>query len=778
MVGGPGSRACAHWEWGASLSPCVADIAAQLADALRDRYVLGRELGHGGMATVYLAHDVKHQRPVALKVLRPELGQLVGPDRFRREITTAARLQHPHILSVHDSGETAGQLWFTMPFVEGESLRHRLRRDAQLAVEDALRITVEIGRALDYAHRHGVIHRDIKPENILLTADGDTLLADFGVAYALGPSDTGNLTQIGLAVGTPTYMAPEQAMGERALDGRVDQYALAVTCFELLAGMPPFVGATPAALIAQRLGARVPSVRAARPEVSASVDAALQRALSVDPEARFGSMPEFLRALVPPEGERTKVVPASAPVAAPAGKSVAVLPFANRSHDADSEFFSDGMTDDLIGALARIPGLHVVSRTSVFAFKGRNEDVRIIGERLNVQAVLEGSVRRVGPRLRVTAQLVNVADGFHLWSETYDRQVEDVFAIQDEITGAIAGALEVQLLGRSGVRRRPPTEDLEAYSLYLRGRYHWNRRTEDAVRTGLGFFEQALARDPSYAPAHAGVADSYIILGFYCAIAPGDAFSAGKAASRRALELDPDLAEARAALGFIAMYYDWDWVESERNFRDATRLNPGYATAHQWYGALLGALGRFDESFESFGKAIALDPLSPLRLSARGWGAYFAGRYDDAVQYELRSLALDPDYVVAHLWLGVAQLQTGACADAIATFERAVLLSGRNVTALAMLGHARAVGGDPDGARSLLRELDELRRVHFVSPVDLAAIHVGLGNLDVALDWLERGFDERTHWMALLGVEARFNPLRRMPRFLALLDRMRLHSRQ
>jgi TolB-like protein/Flp pilus assembly protein TadD len=366
-----------------------------------------------------------------------------------------------------------------------------------------------------------------------------------------------------------------------------------------------------------------------------------------------------------------------------------VLPFANLSADPENEYFADGMTDELINALAKVPGLRVVSRTSAFAFKGKQLDVRSIGAQLSVQAVVEGSVRRAGRRLRLSAQLTNVADGYQLWSETFDRELEDVFAMQDELSRGIVNTLQIRLLGpQSGGLVKSSTDDFEAYTLYLKGRHFWNRRTEASLWRGLEYFEQALLRDPNYAPAHARVADSYAILGFYCAIPPTEAFPQAREAARRALERDGTLAEARPALAYVAMYHDWDWAGAEREFRHAIALKPGYSTAHQWYGNYLAVLGRFDESIAEFTRAIALDPLSPLKNAALGWGYYFARRYDEAVAQCRRALELDPELAVAHAWLGMAREQQRASSDAIAAFREAVRLSDRNVANLASLAHA------------------------------------------------------------------------------------------
>jgi serine/threonine-protein kinase len=735
-----------------------------LAQALQDRYELGRELGSGGMATVYLAQDLRHDRPVAIKVLRAEIAAGVGADRFLREVRLAARLQHPHILPVFDSGDAAGRLWYAMPYVEGESLRHRLERVGALELEEALRLGREIADALDYAHRRGVIHRDVKPGNILLS-EGHALLADFGIARAAA-SEREPLTQTGLAVGTAAYMSPEQALGAERIDGRTDVYALGCVMFEMLAGRPPFDGPNQQAVVARHITEPVPSMRTGANTIPTWVDRVVQRALAKTPEARFATAGDLGRAMVP--GAPTVAIESPR-----AERSVAVLPLANLSPEPDNEFFADGMTDELINALAKVPGLRVVSRTSVFAFKGRQLDVRAIGAELNVECVLEGSVRRAGRRLRTAVQLVNVADGYQLWSETFDREMEDVFAVQDEISRGIVSALKLKLLGQAaGPLVKSPTDDFEAYTLYLKGRLLWNRRSDDALRHGLAFFQQALARDPNYPLAHVGLADSYVLLGFYTALAPSDAFPRAKAAAETALRLDPTLGEAYPALAYVKMYYEWDWNGALDTFRKAIDRNPGYATAHQWLGNCLAILGRGDQSIASFQRAVELDPLSPIKNAALGWGYYFARRYAEAIAQQQRALEIDADMSVSHLWYGLSLEQSGRADEAVERFAAAVRLLGRDPVGLSFLAHGLAMAGRQSDAEALVNELLAMAERRYVSAYDIAVAWTGLGRYDDALAWLERGFEERTHWMALMQVDPRLDPLRAAPRFANLLGRM------
>src|SRR5438309_5617283 len=512
----------------------LADLLARLQAALADRYTIERELGRGGMATVYLAQDRKHHRQVAIKVLKPELAAALGPERFLREIDTAARLNHPHILPLHDSGEAEGFLFYVMPYVEGESLRDRLSREKQLPLGNALQIAREVADALSYAHSHDVVHRDIKPENILLEA-GHAVVSDFGIARAITAAAGGNLTETGIALGTPGYMSPEQGAASARVDERSDIYSLGCVLYEMLAGEPPYTGPSAESIVRQHLAAAPPRVSAMRAAVPPAIEQAIVRALAKTPADRFATAAEFVEALAAPSqrvratGRRTSRLAAGAGLAAtllaaaglfvlsrphgtPAlagrsGQSIAVLPFVNVSGAPQEEYLSDGISEELINALSKLPQLQVVARPSSFAFKGKNEDMRQIGQALQVATVLGGSVRRAANRLRVTAQLTDARNGYNLWSETYDREMGDVFAVEDEISHAIMRALQVHLVsGDSLTLLRRPTHDVEAYELYLKGRYFFNKGGFGPVQQALAYFQQALAHDPNYALAYAAIA--------------------------------------------------------------------------------------------------------------------------------------------------------------------------------------------------------------------------------------------------------------------------------
>jgi len=719
------------------------------------------------MAAVYLAEDLRHGRKVAIKVLVPGgATQSYEPQRFLREIRIAARLSHPQILPVHDSGECDGMLYFVMPYAGCETLRDRLNLEGVLPLDAALRITHAVATALGYAHRHNVLHRDIKPENILLQ-EGEPVVADFGVATAISAAGGDNIyvTDRGFVVGTPAYMSPEQASAERDLDGRSDLYSLACVLFEMLSGRPPFAGSGARATMARHAIEPAPPIRSLRPNVPASVESALERALAKAPEDRFSTMAEFCHALS-----------ALLPVApAPAGRTIAVLPFVNSSSDPENEYFSDGMTDEIINALGKVEGLYVTSRTSVFALKNLREDVRVLGARLNVSAVLEGTVRKAGTRLRIAVQLTSVADGRSLWSERYDREMADVFVIQDEIAGTIVRTLRSTLLGDLGdptpVRY---TENVRAYSLYLKGRYWWNRRTQADIAEGVRYFEQAIAEDPGYALAYSGLADSYALDLDYRGAPVAEGMERAKVEARKAIALDETLAEAHTSLGWVTFIYDWDWAGAEREFRRALELNPRYSTARQWYAWFLAAMGRFDEALAEGRSAIDLDPASVSIRRSLGWLQYYARQPEPALDNLRRALAMNPTAEETHRLLGLVYLQQGRHDEAAAAFKEALANTANGVMALAGLGHVAARRGQYDEARALLSELLGRGRTGYVSPVALTGLYATLGEADAAFHWLERAYQERRGWLAYLKIEPLLDGLRSDGRFAPFVERMRL----
>jgi len=739
----------------------------RLQAALGDRYALGRLAGGGGMALVYEARDLKHGRRVAVKVLRPELAAALGPERFLREIELAARLQHPHILPIYDSGGSGALLYYVMPFVEGETLRHRLERERRLPVADALRIGREVAEALAYDHAQGVVHRDVKPANILLYA-GHAMVADFGVARALHTTADDQLTQTGMSVGTPAYMSPEQALGAPGVDGRSDQYSLGCMLYEMLAGDLPFSARTPLAALVERT--RRPPRRLATivPAVPESVDRAVLRSLDPDPANRFPAMAAFLDALRDP-------APGTGATGSGATNdwSLAVLPFTNLSQDPENEALSDGLSEELIHALARVGGLRVIARTSAFAMKDKRQDVRAIADALQVRAVLDGSVRRAGTRLRVMVQLVDAASGFELWSERYDRELSDVFEVQDDISRAIVATLTQRMFGEPTRVVHPATPYLGAYEAYLQGRFCWNQRSEPSLHNALKHFTTALEIDPSFAGAAAALAECYTSAAIYGAVAASTAMPRAREAAERALGIDPGSGSALAARGSVRALYEHDWAAAERDFLAAVQASPQYPTAHQWYAMnCLVPRRRLDEAAARLARARELDPLSPAIAASSAILRYFAGDAGGALAECRLILGRDPGFGLAYQFIVLALIELGRTREAVEALRHALLLTGGSAEVESALGYAGARAGDEAGAEAALGRLEALASGHYVSPVQRAQVQLALGDTAAALDSLDAAYLERAPEVPLVGLRPVFAPLRGMPRFDALLRRV------
>jgi serine/threonine-protein kinase len=735
----------------------VADTLPRLTAALADRYRIERELGRGGMATVYLATDLKHHRPVAIKVLRSDLASLVGSDRFLREVEIAAKLNHPHILPLYDSGDADGFLFYVMPYIKGESLRLKLEREKQLPIDEALAIARQVAAALGHAHAQGVIHRDVKPENILLY-EGEAMVADFGIAMAVSACASERLTQTGLVVGTPEYMSPEQAMSESGLDARTDVFSLGCVLYEMLAGESPYPGSNTRARLAKQLVDPVPTVRRLRTGVSTAVEQALIKALARAPADRFASAGLFAAALDAPS--------------APRPPAVAVLPFLNLSADPENEYFADGITEDVIAHLSKIRALKVISRTSVMPFKQRLQSLKEIGATLEADTLVEGSVRRVGDRVRIVAQLIDAETDRHLWSETYDRQITDIFVIQTDVALRIAAALKAELSVDEQSRiQKEPTADLQAYQLYLQGRHWFVKYTATAMQRAITYFERAIARDPDYALAYASVAMAYAEMGEVGALAPAVAYSQAKEAAAIALRLDPTLCEAHCTAAYLSLS-EFDWNGAEEGFKRALELSPGSADTYDLYGRMCSALERYDEAMAMQQRAQDLDPLAHQLDVATT--LLRVGRYEDAARGTARALEFDPESDRAHATLGWALIKQGKTVEGLAELERAVALAPSNTQWVAQLGQAYALTGGTDKARDVLRQLEDRATRTYVSPYHLAFVHTGLGQHEQALDLIERAFDE--HAGAVYGLKGSFlfAPLRSHPRFKALLKKMNL----
>ena len=738
---------------------------AEFPAPLASRFVVEREIGQGGMATVYLARETKHQRNVALKILRPEVGEAFGAERFLREIGIAARLAHPHLVPLIDSGESEGTLYYVSAYVPGGSLRDKLQREGKLAVAEAVRITQEICAGLDFAHRAGFVHRDVKPENVLF-ADGLALLADFGVARACDTPPDANLTSAGIALGTPAYMSPEQAAGENVCDSRSDVYSLACVLFEMLTGEPPFTGRNGREVMAKHVVEPARRVRLLRPEVPEAVDAAVGRALEKDPEHRFPSAAAFADALRAETGTPPQVR-AGAP-------GLAVLPFVNTSAEPDNEYLSDGLTDELINALAGVDGIRVASRTSVFALKGKPQDVRAIGALLDCAYVLEGTVRRAGSQLRITAQLTSTHDGRLLWSQRYDRELDDVLAIEDEIARTIVNTLRAGALGAlAGPAVTRHTANIRAYSLFLKGRYDMGLRTQAGLAGAIRYFKQAIEEDPSYARAYAGLADAYALELDYRNVPIQEGFDQARTYALRAIELDPTLAEPHASLGWRYFIFDWDWEKAEREFRRAIDLNPRYAWAHQLFGFVLAARGQHGDAIVEGHTAVELDPGSVSARRGLAWQYYLARRWDQARHHLERAIVMNPNSEETYRILGHTLAVEGQFGEAERVLRETIEMPEAGDYSRATLGYALARGGKVDEARAILAALLAEQEHGYVSPVGIAMVHVGLGEIEQAIDWTERAHAERRGWLCYVRVNPLMDPMRGHPRFEALVERMR-----
>lgn len=788
------------------------DARRQL-DILSDRYVVERELGGGGVARVFVAEERALGRRVVIKVLPREATESLNAERFQREIQLVARLQHPLIVPVLSAGDAGGLLYYTMPYEEGESLGDRIRREGALPVVDALRLMRDVSAALAAAHAQGVVHRDVKPDNILLSG-GFAVVTDFGIARALTAAATRHdITATGVTLGTPAYMAPEQVAADPRADHRVDIYALGVVAYEMLTGIAPFSGPSIQTVMAAHITRTPRALAEIRPAIPATLDALVMRCLAKQPPDRPQSAAEvthdleaMLAAEISATGSRgysgpsarsrrslrrAAIVSAAGLAAVASGvlwlsstskqrrdetsttdvsaiRSVAVLPFVNSSPDPGNEYFSDGVTEELIDALARSGGLRVPSRSSSFAFKGKGLGARAIGESLHVQTVLEGSVRKAGDRLRITAQLTRVGDGTTLWSERYDRAAGDVFAVQEELASSILGALEATFAGRQLVRYG--TSDREAYEMYLRGRYFWNQRAQDGFERAAELFQQAIRRDSLFARAWAGLADSYCILANFGYRSAREVCPRSTVAAKRALALDPGLAEAHASLGFVDLFYEWDLPAAERELTRAAALDSSYANAQLWLAHAAWVRSDTAEMLRRARMAVTLEPLSLILRTRLGVMLWRAGQVDGALAEFRQVFELDSAFRDAHRHHSVLLLDRGNRKEAVAEME--------HYESAPWVAYAYARAGRRDDARRLLRELERRASGEYVSPLRLAYTYGALGEMDAAFRWLERAHEVREPDMVFIAVEPFSLPLRRDPRFAAIVRRVKAGSAQ
>lgn len=735
-------------------------------------YRIEEKIGAGGMGVVYKARDTKLQRTVALKFLPPGLGcDEENRQRFLREATAASTLDHPNICTIYEINETEdGQLFLAMAYYEGKTLRDQISA-GPIAAPQALQIAIQLGRALECAHRHGVVHRDIKPANLMLV-DGVLKVLDFGLAKI---ADECVLTRAGQTVGTAYYMSPEQARGED-VDHRTDIWSAGIVLHEMLAGQPPFQGNTYNAIVEAILHSSPQPVSRLRTGVPAQFDWIIAKASHKYAAERYQSAGELVRDLEALSGGgepvTAKAAPATPTNAVPA---IAVLPFDNRSPEKENEYFSDGLTEDLINGLAQLEGLRVVSRTSAFEFKGKAQNVQKTGAALHVGYVLEGSVRKAGNRVRIAAQLSEVANGFQVWSQRYDRELSDVFEVQDEITRHIVTALKIRFSASAYEGAGSPhSGDVEAYQLYLKGRFYWNRKTPASLQRAREYFDRALALDPDYALAHSGLADYYTLIASYW-MAPADAaWPNARAEALKALERNTRLADPYVSLGCVRMFYEWDWPGAEKAYRTAIELRPQFAEAHLRYCYYLMATGQLQEALQESGKAVELDPLSAAANSADAMVLAYLGEYDRAIERCRTALEIEPGFIELYYSLGIACQYKGLIEEAIAAFEQGTAVSGNMGLMLGWLGACYVAAGRRADALRLLEQLLDQSRRSYAVPLPIAILYCALGEIDLAFEWLNKAADAHDSLLCYLRVVPTYAPLRGDPRYASLLRRMGL----
>jgi len=732
-------------------------------------YRILEQLGAGGMGVVYKAEDLTLRRTVALKFLGAELStNTLAQKRFIAEARTASSLDHPNIGTIFEINNTPdGSTFIAMAYYGGGTLEERIA-EGPLDVSLTADIVRQVARGLGKAHEHGIVHRDVKPANIMFTDDGVAKILDFGLAKLAGKS---RLTKAGTTVGTIAYMSPEQARGEE-VDHRTDIWAVGVVMYEMLVKRLPFDDEYEAAMLYSILNAEPKRLTDLRHDLPADADRIITRCLQKEPDSRYQSMRELLedmeRSVWLDQAGDSKQAEARSGL-----PSIAVLPFRDMSPSRDQEYFCEGIAEELTNVLAHLEGLRVAARTSAFRYKDAAMDVRQIGRELGVESILEGSVRKSGSRLRVTAQLVNVSEGYHVWSEKFDRDEDDIFAIQDEISGAIAEALRVRI----GGNKRPlvaerHTRDPEAYRLYLQGRHCWNSRHQGVLPKGIGYFRKAIDLDPGYALAYTGLADSYSVSGYFGYEEPNLAFSRAKAAAEKALDLAPELAEAWVSLGYVHHHNEWDWAKAEANYKRAIEIDAAYSVAHQWYGIYLASRGRHEEACRSMRKARELDPLSPVINCACGWLRHLAGAADEAFRELNDALDLDPRFPWLRYVLGEVNEHASRFDEAAAHFQEAVEITNRSAFYLAGLGHCLARSGRLDDARRILNELETARQSRYVSALDMALIFAGMRDTSELVAWLGKALEERAATLAYAAVDPRFAFARDDPGFSKVLGQM------
>lgn len=747
----------------------MTEITSPKVGEIFSHYKIQKKIGAGGMGIVFMAEDIQLKRNVALKFLVPELTRNAeATERFLREAQAAAALDHPNICTIFEIKTVKEQTFISMAYLDGSSLKEVIE-SGPLGIDRTLDIVGKITEGIKAAHDAGIIHRDIKPANIMISEIGTVTITDFGLAKLEWQND---LTKTSTVMGTPAYMSPEQASGKK-VDFRTDIWSLGCVLYEMLSGRKPFLRENYQAVLFALLNESPVPLIEFRNDIPKALEHLMQRCLQKNPEDRPSDMNQILMELKSIKADHSANDKQNTMGEKDKSSSIAVLPFVNMSADPENEYFSDGLTEELINALTKIRDLKVVARTSSFAFKGEKADLRDVGKKLNVSHLLEGSVRKSGNRIRITAQLIDVSNGFHLWSERYDRELEDVFVIQDEITERIANRLKKDMPSSDKVEKISHTDKLEAYDLYLKGRYHSNKNNIDKA---MVYYEQALEKDPEYSLAHAAVAEAYITLSIGFDILPSrDAMPKAKKAAETALKLDPGLAEVYVSLGMIATFQEWDREGAKRYFEKAVALNPNLANAYMWSEFYMTFLeGDFDRAMSAVKKAQDLDPLNILIKVRLGYMYIYTRDFDRAVEVFKEIIDLEPQIPFGHHCLMDALGQKNLYHDAIAAGEKMRELGGEAVAHVGALGYYYGLDGQTEKAQAILDDLLERSRKGYVSSLWVATVYLGLGDIDKVFEWLDRAFEERDANLIYITIPPQMDRLRSDKRFAALLKKMGL----
>lgn len=765
-------------------------------EVIAGRFQILRFVAHGGMGEVYEAADRELAHRIALKILRPDMVSEHTVARFRKEVACAHRITHPNVCRVYDieqwtRPESGKEIFFlTMEFLEGETLRERLTRQGRMNVAESLPIISQVAQALVASHAAGVIHRDLKPSNVILCTPVTpghgprAVVTDFGVARVLAPQERSNLssdtlssdtlTGQGQMVGTTSYMAPEQAAG-KPVTAATDLYALGLIMYEMLAGKKPFSETTPFTGLIERSKNAPASPRIYAKEVGSRLESLVLGCLAVDPVERIQDANVIAKAMEELQADPTLASEVFAITAPPISRlSLAVLPFINLGRDPDNEYFSHGMTEELMGALAKIDGLRVMARNSSFRYQGTALEVQEIARQLNVNVLLEGRVRKSGQRLRVSVSLLDGATGQYIWTERYDRRIDDIFDIQEEIADTIARELRMKLrspLGNGFVTRK--TKDRGAHDFFLKGLYFFNKRTTSNLQKAEENYRSAIALDPEFASAYAALANCYIAQGVYGNEPPSEFFPLAKNSAEQALRIDPRLAQAHCAAGIIQSLFDYDLAGAEQSFQLALDLDASCAAAHQWYAMpCLAIQGRFNEAHTHLQLAQELDPLSLFTKTTIGATLYYERRYSEAARELLTVVEMEDRFGLGHQTLGKVYEKLGMYSEAITALQRAVDLTERSASSLAMLGRVFAMSGHEREARLVMADLEALAASRYISPVHFAYLLSGFDQVALSLDWLEKAFELRAPQLVDIGVSPIFDSLRADPRFHVLCQAM------